>query len=213
MGNVKLIASIQHTGTWFLIDLLRNHPEVKDFWLEKDFDKIDEENISLIHTHMHLLNNEIFDQVKNKIDSYQTIIPVRDPMKSLITRHKRHPELDHSSIVYGFECISKLENVFFFPIDVYKRKSDRNKLIIDAFSFLGLSRPNVYIRRFARAWKPRRSTSKRSKIDLDKAYSNGQMDVIKNAMPEEYEILKDKEYIIRPFLESLGYKDLSWWSK
>ncbi len=71
--------------------------------------------------------------IKALCNTYPTIIPIRPPILSLISRQNRHPDLTHEHIVHGFNIVanvlSSYHNVNFirYGIDEETTKHDMDK--------------------------------------------------------------------------------------
>ena len=235
--RVVFLPTIQHTGTWFLIELLRNHTGIDYFIEAKDMFKE-----KLVYAQKGMLmqchfgegaqrhpgdgkEGKFFEnpQVEQLLIKLNAIIPLRDPLLSLITRHKRHPELQHFYIINGFAVLTEWyerygkEKLFCVPVDLYSTKSigERFHLLESLFTFTFLSSSNIdYIRNVAWAtrWPIFNSTGTEMPMDkLGQLYRNGDVKKIASFFPEEYEYLKSKEGILKPFLQELGYQNLPWW--
>lgn len=217
------LPTIQHTGTWFCIELLRQHStissctELKDLRFGND--------ITIIHTHFgdgetwHPKDAGKFIPsyvLRELIDVYPSIIPVRDPLAALLTRQVRCPDLQHSYIIEGFVTLAELKekhDLFLLPVDFNGDKSfeERFGVLRKLFAFLKLSE-EPYIKFWAASW-PVKNSVRNINVELYDSYRNGDIEKIIEVIPEEYAYLKGKETILKPFLEELGYKNLLWWDK
>ena len=227
MGNkVIFVPTPQHSGTWFLLELLQGHSEVRNGVMElRDMIGPMRGEITLLHTHFgqgvtyHPNDAEKFitDKVLFElVGIHPTVITIRDPLLALITRQLRHPDLWHSYIITAFmtivqELVNK-PNVFFLPVDLYKNKSyaQRLQLLKRLFAFLKLGEED-YLKFWAAGWPRLNTVGYESAKETRRWYNNRDIDKISALFPEEYGVLKKREAILRPFLEKLGYRNLLWW--
>lgn len=231
------IYSVQHTGTYFTMDLVSRHSKIcgcigmkdfSDFSIDGsgrlDLDNVlplseiiqrkdlDVTGIPVLHAHIDAINSYNFAQKFMSSMNLQgtiqkTIVPVRDPMKSLVSRQNRYPFLNHEYIVDGFVSLSKMKDVFFLPIDLYEKFEERKSLLRNMFSYLGLN----YEEQFddvAHLWKPKGTI----RGSLKERYLTGRIMEVAHHFSDEYNYLKENESIIKPFLERLGYRNLPWWN-
>ena len=216
------IASIQHTGTWFIIDFLRQHSQINKFIEFKDIvllnGSVSENKNTLLHSHIAVSNAGIHRNDRCKhippiilnvfMNTFKTIISLRDPMLSLITRLNRHPELNHEYIINAFNYVATLKNVFFIPIDtgVETRYTSLKQLL----SYLGLPEEN-YVKEYAEKWEAVNSTI--DIYNLKEYYADGDFYNIFKKLPMECKLLIKSKNILKPFFKSWGYKNLLWFDK
>lgn len=263
--RIILVWSIQQTGTWFTIELLKLHPKIGFFSELVDLfgpqrvdagcdllttgkelsnaidsvatlDEVKELNekmkraiaareapVSLDRDRSLLLHAHLFHPVKKTYRQspqffsgvlshalaayYDTIVPLRDPLMSLITRQSRHPDLDHSFIIDSFVHLTTIPYpLFFFPID--RDPADRGELVDRMLRGVGLGW-TPEIEQYVSAWAPVNTSGE---YPLKAAYRAGDIQTIRNAIPEEFDLLRSKEDVLRPFLRSHGYRKLAWYS-
>lgn len=215
--NAILCLSVQHTGTWFALNFLMEHKGTKGVVAQvkniKTRDDILQDGI--VHVHINGFGitssggrrTRTFKQTAAMTKGMRLIVPVRDPLLSLITRHKRHPDRKSFYIVDGFCHLSELDAVY-LPVDCNTYDIHPYYLLEKVCKELGLE-VNEFVEKWSIKWP-----IYNSKFDygLKRAYQEGRIDKIAKAFPEEYQHLKENEKNIRPFLEKLGYKNLMWWS-
>lgn len=217
------LPTIQHTGTWFCINLLLQHSQVTSFSELRDLKFGD--GYTLIHTHFgdgetwhpnDASKFKPFYVVKELIGACPSVIPLRDPLASLITRHIRCPELQHSYIIEGFVALAQIykeNNFYVLPIDLYSDKSFEERLLVLREFLVAAGLPEEsYIKFWAASW-PIVNSVRGLDIELYDNFAKGKIEPIIKVIPEEWAYLKNKESILRPFLEELGYKNLLWWDK
>lgn len=218
-----LIVSVQHTGTWFAIEFLRRHPSLRSGEFIELSEVFKHKMISpypLIHTHLGGSTQIEYPERVNKFISRDdfiefiqiptTVVPVRDPLLSLITRHKRHPMLDHRYIVDGFLTLAEVEDlVTFLRVDCPRddRRSELGK--VSALFEPGPDHVKHYLDREARQWVVRNSVGGGP---LNISYQQGMFDEIMDEIREELTYLLEHRSTIVPFLQRRGYRELSWWN-
>ena len=235
MDRVIFIPTVQHTGTWFIIDFLRKHSKVNDevfFWRDVRINlktpPLKEGILDIMHVHIAGDRNQSWMpepvDLKGKchlpmimdafIDAWGAVIPLRDPLRAVITRQARHPGLDHTHMVSGYLYLAELwnrwANIIFIPIDTDIPLMERKILLIDALSLYNLETES-YVKEYTFNWKaPDYNISSPTRLKVD--YQVGNVEEMQKAIPKEWKALKDNEEVLRPFLEAMGYKDLMWFS-
>lgn len=216
-----IVFSVQHTGTWFAIEFLRGHPEAGDFF---EVRKLLGETLPLTPHHVlqiHLGDSEGSGGLPIESQKFageeaffrmafagRAVVPVRDPLLSILTRQNRHPYLDHRYIVQGFRILASApEETIFLPID--GPSSGRRELLEGVLERLGWPAAPDYVEEVACAWEKRNSSGDSR---LKRAYRRGDFEALRRVMPEELEELLHSRDQLRPFLSRLGYEDLSWWN-
>jgi hypothetical protein len=217
MIDYVLLPTIQHTGTWFLLDILQKagfttvpyNPE----WTDKN---------TVLYMHYPLsVGNGILPQeehkfcslgaiewIYSKFDNCLMIVPIRDILAALITRQVRHPDQPHKYIIDGFISFAQDFdgfNPFYFSIDLFENYKTRVDLLSSLESATG--KDLEYKNSIAREWQPK-NTSGNSW--LKEAYYQEDIEKIKQTIPVEWEYLMKSREILQPFFEKLGYKDLLW---
>jgi hypothetical protein len=227
--SIIFVPTIQHTGTWFLLNFLQNFTPnlIENLGCMKKEGRISKPVI--IHPHFPIrgeLGKEEIETSKtmsvgeiyilSKI--FKTIIPIRDPMAAILTREARHPELRHFYIVDAFLQVATRfvgnPNVKFFPIDLYKTFEERRKLLISIVNHCQIN-PDLHgdlIDTFARKWKVKNKTpsNRFKKLYIGKDLSR--LEFLLGPKWAEIEYLKRQGGVIAPFLFNLGYSggDLLW---
>ena len=209
--NVAVVASVNHTGTWFLLRFLEAHPRSTDRF--EIFDALARNAFnerSILHFHV-AGEPPLWDLFDAVLPTGRVLVPVRDPLAAMITRHARHPFLDHRYIATGFARLAANPgSATFLPIDLPERVFDRAAGLSTVLrSVRWDADPNLVASR-AGSW------GKENSIGYDTAekawYRAGDFSNLRRTIGREIEALLDLRSEIRPFLEDLGYKDLSWWA-
>jgi hypothetical protein len=217
MIDYVLLPTIQHTGTWFLLDILQKakmttvpyNPE----WTQKN---------TVLHAHFPLsVGNGILPQEENKfisldgikwaINNFENnaiVVPIRDPLAAVITRQNRHPEMPHKYIIDGFLSFAQDFNdfnVLWFPVDLYTSKNDKLALLEKLENHI--DRTILYKHTLATEWQQKNTSGM---YTLKEAYLENNVKEIKQNIPCEWEQLINIRSLLKPFFQALGYKNLTW---
>jgi len=261
MSKVIYLPTIQHTGTWFVIETLKLHPDVEAYveahllrrlsqrgtpLAQTMYDKesFSEDGFTIIQQHIPL-----WEKAKNLhspgqgasdilfaalICSVPTILPIRDPLLSLITarnrREKNNVPVDivfmvhiWAQVVRDFEALNNIADPFYLPVDLLGKAHTgiRIQCVERMMEHCGLEIENVctleghsvhsLVSDFCTEWPVVRST--KGKFENKDKYLEGDTGYFKKKMAKEWKELKAAEPLLRPFLERLGYENLIWWSK
>ncbi len=222
--------TIPHTGTWFLVDFLKEMVEVENFIQLQALRKNEtflrdpvSGQAGLVHGVVNLLQGHFTPQHAQLIMAFAaqcpTIIPLRDPLAALVTRQHRHPELSHVHIVNGFvELASKIDlhrdsfNPLYVPWDMFHATDDRVMALTDIVEHAGLSydKNAETIGDWAASW-PIAEHNSQGVYPLKRAYKDGDWPALRAELAPEIQVLQQAEHIIRPMLERVGYRNLLWW--
>ncbi len=241
-NKVIYICSVQHTGTWFVIEFLKRHSRIREVlfqWRDvricNAFPKLEPNIWDMVHTHCgtcwhHQTDMSEYDDTLDMkcmmpmmadmwIKTMPTVMPVRDPLRAIITRQIRHPEKTHNYIVNGFiymaqvwERMDEMSPVNFLTVDLHIERSlsERIKALNSVLHTVGLDE-EPYVTEYAKKWEaPKFNIT--PDVPLKNWCKAGEMEKVKAELPIEWEYLQSKEQHIRPFLESLGYESLIWYS-
>lgn len=249
MTNTTICATPQHTGTWFLIDVLERLLYVPRTLTEDvvaDLNTLTKPKM-LLHYHVDNIpysSRIITDYVKSATalqpiqferiyqsdlhsNHFKTVIAIRDPLLSLITRqgwypkHVQRPRAlihNHVSIVNGFYEISRVyqnSNVFLFPIDLYTEKHDRLMLLQQLEQFLNLNPNPAVCHDIATQWRPVHPTKTHNtfgEAPEKQLYKDGQLDKVIKTLDIECDVLF-KTPNIKTMLQSTGYDTLPWFER
>lgn len=154
-----------------------------------------------------------------------SLVTVRDPLMCLITRAQRakrkngQPEPDIQahvqrwmSLAIAYRTLPKDRRPVVLCMDRVSQMNvdDRSVLVKQAFRHVGLRWCSDMID-WMRNWPMGYNTC--GSYGSKRHYQEGDIEFIQHRFPEELRALKEKEVILRPFLEEeLGYKNLMWWS-
>ncbi len=155
-----------------------------------------------LHHYQHL--NEIM--IESFSATLPTLIPMRDPLLSIITRHTRHPEqAPHTYLATSWRYIP--ENAYFVPVDLNFPEEERVGVLRAALAHCGV-KPWMSVDEYAKAWKPVNSVFKPNEARA--AYSRRDAGWFEKNFPEEWAALRSSS-AVRELFEEQGYEDLLWW--
>ena len=202
------ILSIQHTGTWFTIEALKR---LTGFPCQLSSDY--EAGYPLVHCHVYA-NGETEGRIKDMDHpdiwhaithfsdrGYKIVIPLRDPLASIITRHNRHSNLSHRYLPESFEELSRVNpSLYFpFPIDLHRNDEDRQRLAQNMCSYLGIQYKPI-------SWRKVQSAADVSGLRTD--YERMDITRIIESLGQYHKLLKDSKGW-QAMYKQLGYK--FWW--
>jgi hypothetical protein len=241
LSEVIFIPSVQHTGTWFALNLFKRFgfglSTAREF-LDGTIARVEEPTLLQVHLPISnnldkIIANDPFElrtydtsapMCMNSIimlsKIFKTIVPIRDPLAAILTREARHPELRHFYIVDGFlqmaRHLSGNSNVMFLPIDLMEHSGNRKDLLIRMLNHCEISvteENEEIVNEVAHIWKSENDTPNNR---FKKHYDEGNISKILfmlGAKEAEVEYLKNQASTILPFMASLGYTkgDLNLW--
>lgn len=209
--NKIFIPSVQHTGTRFTIDFIEKCgnikvtklPELLDHW----------ETASCVHAHIG--DSGIADRVFRRWASFcRMIIPIRDPVLSLITAKSIHERdfdgtSDHSFLVDGFNLIASHDEYnaqkIYLPVDQHRSTEERIELLRRVADHLRMWVDGAILQTYATEWRIVNSCHLTQPM-LDLYAEKGILGV--KEITEEAKLLLSLP-VIKDFLVSLDYK-LDW---
>ena len=238
--------SQHHTGTWTSLSWLNSHRDVEGFIQEAHAHEtlaggeVVHEVESGLYTekfhprmvyHEHIIRDPRSDQARISagqmimLATTATLIPMRDPLASLVT-YQEWADRDGRSSSIGvrfsprvfvdvwcclagsFETIKRFGHVRFVCWDLLDREA-MSEYLLGVETDLGLKD-----RRPAKRWRRKRIVDNTNgDYRLKDAYLAGAANVLRKGIAENgYNYLVSKGLQLRPFLEELGYRNLGWWS-
>ncbi len=220
ISSVITIASVPHTGTHSVIELFRNE-EYNEFGLnnfEYGVVKLDETKTSLISGHIVERNIQTIKDL-NKLS--QIIVPIRDPLLSLISAHARNvPRGGEIKTTDSEGCVS-----ISITSKVYKlaNKMMGRQLLSwilwaeEIFELKPFHAPLdlgvAHLKYGDICFKDIGIHNTIGDYPLKQAYYDRDLSYIASKLDDKLRYLIELEPILRPPLEELGYKDLLWWDK
>ena len=242
--------SQHHTGTWTALAWLNAHSDVEGFMQEAHahdtldgvvVDHIVESGTYTEEFHPNMVYHEHLARDPNSqktriaasqmvmMATHATLVPIRDPLASLIT-YQQWADRDGRSAEVGalfspqvfvdvwcclaasWETLQRFAHVRFVCWDLMKPG------VLDGRSvryLLGVARDlGLKDEGPARAWSQRPIHDNTcGEYRLKTAYQNRNHKFLRAHIAENgYNYLVSKRLQLRPFLEGLGYQDLQWWS-
>lgn len=235
--NAIFICSVHHTGSWFAIDALRNHPDSGPFFELKDLlsgtadkDAVNSERTHVIHTHYvgrgiqagyHVDGEGTWAKLKAimcqaMMQECKTIIPIRDPAMAIITRASRHPDKDPVWVPLAFEelfALRDLPNVHFLPVDLDWSNEKRLLELKAVMSHVGFDPDSPFVDEYAARWAaPKYNIS--NDTPIKKGYRDRNPESLmhlQTIFPKAINELYGRRAQLIPILEAMGYRDLLWW--
>lgn len=229
------LPTVRHSGTIFLLEFFRlgGFPTVN---LDRTLfagDHIPHHTAAVIHTHIDVnlpvvkalharapkpahelainfyeyLNLPLADALGRTLPM---VIPMRDPLLSVITRHTRHPEqAPHTYLIRSWEWIHDAYGLqpFYVPVDQERSKSDRVSLLMAMLRHCEIQ-PWAHAPGYAEAWKSVNSVA--GATEARAAYARRDKGWFEEHFPEEWATLKSSHDVRRLFKKQ-GYEDLLWW--
>lgn len=213
------LPTTQHTGTWFLIDFFRSHSMVEDLVEIKDLierkKKVDPNKFTIIQTHVGRSGQEPLKHtpqflVQSIINYLPSVTPLRDPIRSLISRQIRHPDLTHEHIIKGFEFIASLypHKIIRVPVDLPLAKESRYLILQKLLQAANLPEES-YVKEYAKKWEAP-SYNITGEHQLKDWYKSQNFQKLYDVFPKEISMLK-KSNSIKEMLERSNYHKCSWW--
>lgn len=224
--KIILLASVPHTGTIFLQQFVEQHPEIgnvvglsqlvngRSGGLEDPYRAqrgMVPGTTNLVWTH---IQHQTLDAIRAFHHHVPTIIPLRDPLLSLITAKKRREDAHHVWIVENWLMLRVFiwpyGDAAYYPVDLESKKpyNERRQNLHKIIEYCGLPADN-YVDEYAHRFQPANS---RGEYELKTMYKDGDFAQLRLHLKKEIEHLQANEDVLRPMLEEIGYKDLLWWS-
>ncbi len=233
MSNTITIVAAPHTGFTSVFKLFD-----KEEYNHIDLDKtVDPDNIKLDETKMNIVFGHIWPESINIIkylnDMSKIIVPIRDPLLSLISTKTRNV-LTNSFAENGKRKFKPVtQNIMGGMMTTGRSVTESSHISAShggmrrqLFGWelwakhiyeleplhipLGLDISNLTYRGIQ--FKDIGTHNSKGNSDLKSAYYDRDLPYIKAQLTDNLEALMKMESILRPPLEELGYKDLLWWS-
>ncbi len=230
--KVIVLASINHTGTFFVEHFFRNHSAVDACVGLTQVIKNDtllfrrvgsgayEEGLRPAGTTLvqgHLNNNNVRHlQLLSLFNPM--IVPMRDPLLALISTVVRNPGNDPMHQVDQLlalgDCFIRMQHVyqpFFLPVDLLAKETGvkRYEALRDMQHHCGIKAEVDYTRDVAKSWE---YVNSGGDYGLKRSYVEGDKKPIWAKLAAPIGIMQSYEDKVRPMLENIGYRDLLWWS-
>src|SRR3990167_8727647 len=223
------LLTVQHTGTWWTINTLRTHPDIKGFAHIRNVlnlhlgmpltgidagipstESLSQDGINLLHTHWFRVYEKGRWQWDTMSDALvvlvPTIMPLRDPLLSLLTRHNRESWMyPHTDLLEEWVRLAQCK----LPLRLFQMDNFELSKFALALNSVGLETPDEWLRNV----DPTTAVNTSGEYALKDAYFDGNAKYIQSVVPEMWNRLCKSESVLRGFLEKNGYRDLLWWSK
>ena len=157
------------------------------------------------------------------IATHPTVIPIRDPLASLVTYQKWAERdgridggnfnpilhLDHwCALASTHAVVKRFGHCKFLCWDLPRGAGELVRDLVLVAKDLGLKNHSPSTK-----WGDGRVVNSAGEYPLKMAYSEGDLGALRKGIANEgYDALTNREALLRPFLEELGYKNLCWWS-
>jgi len=238
--NDIFLATVQHTGTWFLMGLFETHPQLRHTQLIDVIfgtNQLGLHRPTVIHAHMSEndvvleklvaagredciqarnfyrdWNNPLVEMLARKCP---TVIPMIDPLKSMIERHRRHPNFaPHTYLVENWNHIvekwwhgNEVADPFFQPIELEQPFEKRLEQVHNLVRHCGLE-PWPEIELYVREWGGKNTTTMGA--DVAAKYDSRDVAYMEATFPAEMALLRESGNL-KLLFEEHGYKELMWW--
>ncbi len=237
MHKYILLSTLQSTGTWWVIDALRKHPEIgglahtnnlmaiqngwglRDRWAGNPHNEAiaPEGEFTLLYEHYGAVQSPFYRWYPQSATEAMmlvipTLSPLRDPLLCMIRAWHREPPL------YPYDWLldawinlaSKGETlgVKFWRMEPFDQQG-----FVNAIVRVGLS-PGYpqYHYDWLNSLKPaERINNTPGDCDLRVDYANLDTVALEKKLPGPWRRLKESQPVLRPFLEKYGFTNLLWW--
>lgn len=237
-GDLIFLHTVNHTGTWFALDLLQTFEGVTGFTTlgmlpytlqgrgrqhrvgeMVQGNEVAGDGRMVVQAHVHTYPRHQLGTGFGNIEltlalslACPTIVTLRDPLLTLMTRQKRlsshHPHRDLIAQWTNFVESMELFEEFIKPI----------YLSVDLLSecadkFLKDCEAQGLVPTDATLLMLQEGLPRNSAGEsvYDEAYRSGDWKAFTDGMTAETYLLEDNKYLLKPFLKAHGYKDLLWW--
>lgn len=231
-----------HTGTWSTIAWLTLHDEVKGLMLSMDvYDVLEgKPTIDQMHEsgsyhqkfdplmvyHEHIRPDHWFQERMSRTQlvlaaTNPTVIPIRDPLLSLISYQNR-AEIHHKIGTDGFLPVEHVLNRWVYlaeSFEILSRYDHIQFLCLDIIGFnpeptlWGIARNLGLTDREPSTRGLQLRDNSTGEYALKSAYAARNVHALRQGVAEDgFQQLVNRERILRPFLEGIGYTNLLWWS-
>jgi hypothetical protein len=228
LPDVINLVTPKHTGTNSVADLLCQSPDVAERWASLNWALWQghhhlhgaEKRSQVFHHHVGLHPCSFNDRERHpwyRSLVHDAILPwmleethgplittMRDPLGSIVTSRRRRPEQPTDWIVDSFLTIRdlhQLRGVEPFCIDKHSKQD-----ILKLFERAEVRPPR------GPALRRVETTAPGLRPHLHVAYRMCDMEFLMDKLGEDIEYLQERESLLRPWMEKLGYEDLLWWS-
>lgn len=211
------VPTVQHTGTWFTLEFLKKIIDGSNLYEAKTlcYEMPEITRPAIVHAHFPTPETKLkqplsVEAIRTLVCLYPTVIPIRNPMLSILTGMARAPHQRQFYIVDGFVELSKwykYSNVCLLPIDSPGSQQD---ILGKVAAHVGVTDKEDVIREVASAWIPVNSTPGLWK----RLYQEGKYEILFQLLgPKiaEVQYLFNMHGAIDPMMRDAGYDDIWDW--
>lgn len=238
MHKYILLSTLQSTGTWWVIDALRKHPEIgglahtnnlmaiqngwclRDGWTGNPHNEAlaPDGKFTLLYEHYGAVQSPFYRWYPQSAQESMmlvvpTLSPLRDPLVCMIRAWHREPPL------YPYDWLldawinlankGETLGVKFWRMEPFDQQG-----FVNAIVRIGLSAgyPQYHYDWLSSLKPTERINNTPGDCDLRIDYANRDAVALEKKLPAPWRRLKELQPVLRPFLEKYGFKDLLWWN-
>ncbi len=209
-ADAALVLSIQHTGAWFVLDFLTNGGGgggVTELAGAMEATGLQHRTALHAHTGLNMMVTKV-EALPVLSATGRAIVPVRDPMLAMLSRHARHPLLAHDHLVGSFVGLAEADlDVTYIRVDC--PESDRRASLDAVVEAVGWDLGEQHMTTWAGDWP---IVNGSETIPAKEWYRARQWDKLWPVLGPEITALLAARPVLVPFLKSLGYEELPWWT-
>lgn len=221
---MTLVASVQHTGTWFILEFLRPfHKQIVEWRHVGSDTQVGPNDLLQVHVGMYLADDfEEHNEPKSvkfikalmlASKSHPLVIPLRDPMLAMRTRERRHPWIHHGHIPEGMAALGVAypwlkHHAHFFPVDLPQKEGLPKRIIrLERLYEYALKKPaeGHEARKAIKAFSDWHKVNSTERTEV--GYS---MSELRERHPKEMAMFGKWKPQIQFMLEDMGYRKLPW---
>lgn len=234
MTSLIYVLSLHHTGTWFTIRMLCNHPQVKGFLQMKNMERNNWHSFEKEHgvgvkekfvfgelnvVHRHFEDHRgmpVPDLNMLAEEKMPVVVPLRDPLLTLLSGQGREKYSCQARAKMWVEFVETLEqlktlpHMVFIPVDLWAELSyaERVPRISRVYAACRLNIDQEHLSYWSSKWPVVNPTAHHD--PARKIYKQGEA---RESWTEMVKCLRKFESQLRPFLERQGYGRLPWYTE
>jgi len=157
---------------------------------------------------------------------FPTCSPLREPLQACVSARVRNPDVtEFSASVNGFHLLALMRQwdsaqTFFLPVDLLASRGPghRRDWVVALAKFLDIRLSDwTVMDKIIEAWNPIGTWKRYKNLNdpsyaqsLESAYRSGNTSYLMQEMPGAFKGLSGVDQVVKPFLESFGYKKFMW---
>jgi len=197
------------TGTRFLLAFFESNPEIPEHvGLAEMLKHGPKPGLNLVHAHY---GHAQLPVIKAMAVGAYTVVSLRDPLLSVIKGKRNNKHFDMPQRMRNYLDMVELCETFdphVLPVDLLAEASVEDRLTALTTVSGGYVSSEV-CQAWAEEWPAHNSAGD---YILKRMYYKGDIDsMVKEFKDSEWQALIEHKFILRPFLERYGYRDLLWW--